>query len=199
MKKYKKYIRLGIYFCLFAILIGMFVYLGKKDYGSDVVKYSDNEKFSMEYSDIPVDNGFKYISSYNFSELLKSGTGIVFAGFSSNEWSQYYVKYLYDVLKDKNLTSLYYYDALKDRSRQSKYYLLVEDLLSDYLYRNDKGNISLDTPAVIFIKDGNVVHFDDETAITRNNVSPSDYWTEDRISAFEIKINSYLDGEDFNG
>lgn len=199
MKKYKKYIRLGIYLCLFAILIGMFVYLGKKDYGENVTKYSDAEKFSMEYSDIPSSNNFKYINSYDFSELLKSGTGIVYAGFGSNEWSKYYVKYLYDILGSKNLTSLYYYDVLKDRSRQSKYYLIVEDLLSDYLYCNDKGNISLNTPAVIFIKNGKVVYFDDETAITRNNVSPSDYWTEDRINAFEIKINGYLDGEDFNG
>src|SRR5574344_1686610 len=194
MNKNKKRFRIVVYLCLYIILIGMFVYLGKRDYGTGVVNYTDAEKFNIEYPEIPDYNNFKYLNAYNLDELLKNGTGIVFIGFSSNDWSQYYVKYLYSVLKNRNLSNLYYYDALKDKTRQNKYYLDIVSSLSNYLYQDDRGNVILNTPIVIFIKDGKVIYYDDETAISRNNVEPSDYWTDDRINAFETKISSYLDG-----
>lgn len=195
----KKYLRIFIYVCLYAAVIGMFVYLGKKDYGNNVNKYSDSEKFSIEYPNIPSDNKFKYIYAYEVADLLKNGTGIIYIGFSSNDWSQYYVNYLYDVLKDKNVDNIYYYDVLKDRSRQGKYYMEIVDILTKHLYETDTQKVSLNTPAVVFVKDGDIVYYDDETSLTRYNVSPSDYWTEDRINNFENKINIYADGEDYNG
>lgn len=195
----KKYLRIFIYVCLYAAVIGMFVCLGKKDYGNNVNKYSDSEKFSIEYPNIPSDNKFKYIYAYEVADLLKNGTGIIYIGFSSNDWSQYYVNYLYDVLKDKNVDNIYYYDVLKDRSRQGKYYMEIVDILTKHLYETDTQKVNLNTPAVVFVKDGEIVYYDDETSLTRYNVSPSDYWTEDRINNFENKINIYADGEDYNG
>ena len=195
----KKFLRMFIYLCLYAAVIGMFIYLGKKDYGDNIAKYTDAQKFNVEYPDIPVDNNFKYIYAYELTDLIKHGTGIVYIGFSSNDWSQYYVNYLYDALKEDNIDNIYYYDLLKDRSRQGKYYMEIVDLLSNYLYENDNKKVSLNTPMVLFIKDGVVVHYDDETSLTRYNVNPSDYWTEDRINCFEDKINTYVNGEDYNG
>src|SRR5574344_242438 len=178
----KKFVRLFIYFCLFAIVIGMFVYLGKKDYGKNVVKQTDSEKFHQEYPEIPIENNFNYLNTYDTYNLIKNGTGILYLGFSSNEWSQYYVKYMYEVLEDKNLDNIYYYDLLKDRTRQSKYYNEIVDLLSSHLYRSDSSTAQIYTPCLLFIKNGKIIFYDDETAIGRNNVSPSDYWTENRIT-----------------
>lgn len=195
----KKYVRICIYLCLYAVLIGMFIYLGKKDYGNHVVKYSDNEKFNQDYPEIPVDNNFNYINANDVVNLLNNGTGVIYIGFASNEWSQYYVKYMYEALKEKNLDNIYYYDSVKDKSRQSKSYNEIINILKDYLYRNDDDKVDIETPCLIFVKNGVITFFDDETAITRTNMKPSDYWSEDQIATFEAKINSYMDGEDYNG
>ena len=69
----------------------------------------------------------------------------------------------------------------------------MEQLLSDYLYELDNGNIHILTPALIFVKDGKIMYFDDETAIERNNLTPDYYWTEEKIETFKSKIIAYVD------
>ncbi len=186
----KKYSRIIIYCLLFAILIGMFIYLGKKDF-SDTTKQSDNVKFASEYS-INKDNPFVYSYGSEIVDIIKNKSGIIYLGFSSNDWCKYYVKYLYDVLKDNDVKKVYYYDLLKDRSKNTKNYLELENLLSDYLYKLDNGNIHVLTPALLFVKNGKIIYFDDETSIERNNLTPDLYWTNENIDNFKNKINTYI-------
>ena len=186
----KKYVRLCIYLVLFAILIGIFIYLGKKDF-SDTSKQSDNIKFASEYN-IDKDNPFVYSYGSQVVDIIKNKSGIIYLGFSSNDWCKYYIKYLYDVLKDNNVKKVYYYDLLKDRSKNNKHYMELEELLSDYLYKLDNGNIHVLTPALIIVKDGKIMYFDDETSIERNNLTPDLYWTSDKVEAFKTKINTYI-------
>ena len=186
----KKYIRLSIYFILFTALIGAFIYLGKKDF-SDTTKKEDNVKFAQEYS-INKDNPFVYTYGSEVVDIIKNKSGIVYLGFSSSDWCKYYIKYLYDVLKDNDVKKVYYYDILKDRTKNTKYYRELENLLSDYLYELDNGNIHVLTPALLFVKDGKVIYFDDETSIERNNLTPDQYWTNEKIDTFKNKINTYI-------
>ena len=186
----KKYIRLSIYFILFTALIGAFIYLGKKDF-SDTTKKEDNVKFAQEYS-INKDNPFVYTYGSEVVDIIKNKSGIVYLGFSSSDWCKYYIKYLYDVLKDNDVKKVYYYDILKDRTKNTKYYRELENLLSDYLYELDNGNIHVLTPALLFVKDGKVIYFDDETSIERNNLTPDQYWTSERVDTFKNKINTYI-------
>lgn len=186
----KKVVRKIIYCLLFILLIGAFIYLGKKDF-SDVSKQSDNVRFAQEYS-INKENPFVYSYGSQIVDIIKNKSGIIYLGFSSNEWCKYYIKYLYDVLRDSDIKKVYYYDILKDRAKNTKHYLELENLLSDYLYKLDNGNIHVLTPALIFVKDGKIVYFDDETSIERNNLTPDLYWTSEKVDAFKSKINTYI-------
>ena len=192
----KKYVRIAVYFILFAVLIGAFIYLGEKDFKEEK-DLTDAQRFAYEYN-IDHNNMFKYSYGSEIVDVIKNKTGIIFLGFANNDWSKYYVKYLYDVLKLNNIKNVYYYDLQRDRGTSTKYYRELERLLSDYLYKQDTGETRIYTPALIFVKDGKIIHFDDETSINRNNIKAEDYWTVDKIGAFKGKIDAYLKEVNYN-
>ena len=191
----KKITRNFIYLILFALLIWGFIYLGKKDFSSTI---SDGERFSKEYQTIPNDNPFVYVGSNKVLRILNNETGIILVGFSSNAWMQEYVKQLYPILKENNITKVYYYDVVEDRTKKTKNFRQIEDLLSTYLKNTDMGAEYLFTPALIFVKDGKVINYDDETSLISYNMNPTTYWNSDAISAFKNKINVYLSEVDYN-
>ena len=186
----KKYIRVIIYAILFTLLIGTFIYLGKKDFTVDK-NQSDGERFALEYK-IDKENPFVYSYGAEIVDIIKNRTGLIYLGFSSNDWSRYYVRYLNEVLEANNVKKVYYYDLLKDRVKYTKPYRELEELLTDYLYELDSGKIAISTPAFIIVNDGKIVYFDDETAIERNNITPDYYWTNEKIEAFKSRIDSII-------
>ncbi len=191
----KKVLRGMIYLILFAILIWGFIYLGKKDFSTNI---SDAELFSKEYKAVSSDNPFVYVTSSDVLDILKNKTGIILVGFQSNAWMQEYVKQLYPILRDNNIKKVYYYDVLEDRTKKTKNFREIEDLLSNYLKITDMGVEYLFTPALIFVKNGEVVNYDDETSLVSINMQPNTYWDNDTISAFRDKINIYLSEVDYN-
>lgn len=193
----KKYIRSFIYICLFAILIGAFIYIGKKDFADNQPKYTDPERFAIEYN-VTKENNFKYVYGSQLIDAIKNKkeTGIVYLGFSSNDWSLKYVKYLMEVLNMHPVKNCYYYDMLKDRTKSTKYYRELENILNNYLYETDNGNTTINTPALFIIKDGNITFFDDETSVIRKNDTPDNYWNNERVENFKNKLLSALEGVD---
>ena len=191
----KNYIRYGIYAILFALLIGAFIYLGEKDF-KEQKDQTDAQRFALEYG-IDEDNMFKYSYGSEVVDIIKNKTGVIYLGFSSNEWSRYYVTYLYEVLKINHINTVYYYDIQKDRNVSSKYYRELQRILTPYLYQLDSGEFKLFTPALILVKNGKIIHFDDETSIQRGTM-PSNYWTVDRANEFKVKIDSYLREVNYN-
>lgn len=178
-----------IYFILFALLIWGFIYLGKKDFSSTI---SDSERFSKEYQSIPADNPFTYVGSSGVLKILNGETGIILVGFSSNNWMQEYVKQLYPILKENNIKKVYYYDVIEDRMKKTKNFRQIEDALSKYLKITDMGTEYLFTPALIFVKDGKIINYDDETSLVSYDMQPATYWNSDAITNFKNKINVYL-------
>ncbi len=191
----KKMTRNFIYLVLFAFLIWCFVYLGKKDFSSTI---TDAERFSKEYTTIDTDNPFVYVNSNRVLNILNNETGIILVGFSSNAWMQEYVRELYPVLKENNITKVYYYDVIEDRTKKTKNFRQIEDLLSKYLKITDMGAEYLFTPALIFVKDGKIINYDDETSLVSFDMRPDTYWNEDAITSFHNKINTYLSEADYN-
>ena len=191
----KKFTRNFIYLILFAFLIWCFVYLGKKDFSSTI---TDAERFSKEYTSIEKENPFVYVGSNRVLEILNNETGIILVGFSSNAWMQEYVKELYPVLKENNISKVYYYDVIEDRTKKAKNFRQIEDLLSKYLKITDMGAEYLFTPALIFVKDGKIINYDDETSLVSYDMRPNTYWNEDAINNFSNKINTYLREADYN-
>jgi len=193
----KKYLRAFIYLVLFSILLGAFVYLGKKDFQKQDI--TDAERFNQDYPEISVNNKFVYVNSNEVIDLLSNGTGILFIGFPSNEWAQYYVKNFYNVVVKYDVKEIYYYDVLKDRSKNTKRYREIEEILKSHLMKTDEEKEYLFTPALIFIKNGQIVYYDDETSIISSTETPENYWNENNINLFSARMNLYLNGENYNG
>ena len=191
----KKMTKNFIYLVLFAFLIWCFVYLGKKDFSSTI---TDAERFSKEYTTIDTDNPFVYVNSNRVLNILNNETGIILVGFSSNAWMQEYGRELYPILKENNITKVYYYDVIEDRTKKTKNFRQIEDLLSKYLKITDMGSEYLFTPALIFVKDGKIINYDDETSLVSFDMRPDTYWNEDAITSFHNKINTYLSEADYN-
>lgn len=191
----KKMTKNFIYLVLFAFLIWCFVYLGKKDFSNTI---TDAERFSKEYTTIDTDNPFVYVNSNRVLNILNNETGIILVGFSSNAWMQEYVRELYPILKENNIMKVYYYDVIEDRTKKTKNFRQIEDLLSKYLKITDMGSEYLFTPALIFVKDGKIINYDDETSLVSFDMRPDTYWNEDAITSFHNKINTYLSEADYN-
>jgi hypothetical protein len=192
----KKYLKMSIYIVLFALLIGAFIYIGEKDFKEEA-NITDGQRFANDYN-IDENNMFKYSYGSEIVDVIKNKTGIIYLGFASNEWARYYIKYAYSMFKLNEIKQVYYYDIQKDRNVSSKYYRELQGLLSSYLYELDSSETKIYTPALIFVKDGKIIHYDDETSINRKDLKPSDYWTDERINDFKYKINSYLKEVNYN-
>lgn len=190
----KKLTRMFIYLFLFGLTLGAFVYLGKKDYG---IKISDAKKFSREYK-ISENNKFKYVKSYEVLDIIEHKSGVILMGFSNNEWMQYYVRYLNEAVNEDDIKTVYYYDLLEDRTRKNKNFVKIEDIMSSYLKQTDDGKEYLFTPALVFVKNGQIINYDDETSLVSYKTNPESYWTLDQVTNFKNKISIYLGEEDYD-
>ena len=165
---------------------------------------SDSTKFAEEYKMADkngknIDNVFTYRSMNQIIKILENGTGIVYFGFPECPWCQQYVYYLNEVAKSKGLEKVYYRNILNDRKNNTSEYQKVVSLLNDYLQYDEEGNKRLYVPAVIAVKDGKIVGFDDETAWdTKGYKTPADYWKNEDLSALKKKLGNMIDAIDKN-
>ena len=61
--------------------------------------------------------------------------------------------------------------------------------MSDYLQYDDDGNKRIYVPAVIAVKDGKIIGFDDETSYdTKGYENPQDYWENEDLDALKEKL-----------
>lgn len=179
---------------IFALLI-LLIFLGKKDY--DVDKTKDNKRFDKEYSMVNKENVFKYTDEEEVLNILKTN-GIIFMAFKENEWSNYYAKLLNEAAKTTGVKEIYYYNFLPDRNKKSVDYKKITELLKNYLKKNDLGEINLNAPCLIVVKDGNINAYDDETSEVLGNETPESYWTDEKmiqkLEQFKIIFTSFLGG-----
>lgn len=165
---------------------------------------SDSTKFAEEYKMTDkngknIDNAFTYRSMNQIIKILENGTGIVYLGFPECPWCQQYVYYLNEVAKSKGLEKVYYRNILNDRKNNTSEYQKVVSLLNDYLQYDEEGNKRLYVPAVIAVKDGKIVGFDDETAWdTKGYKTPADYWKNEDLGALKKKLGNMIDAIDKN-
>ena len=179
---------------LFVLIIGAFIFVGTRDFTKEVVV--DNERFDLEYCNVSKDNVFVYANAQDVYTRFKSGNAIVFMGFPSNKWSGYYAEMLNTAAKESGIKEILYYDFKKDRENKNATYQSIVLKLSSYTYTNDNGVQNVYAPTMFMIKDGKVLHFDNETAIMIGNLSPDVYWNENKkavqISKFKLMFQDYL-------
>lgn len=159
---------------------------------------TDSEKFAREYGWVDefgnkIDNVFVYRTPEEIIKILKNGTGIVYLGFPECPWCGQYVVYLNEVAKKNNVKKINYLNILEDRKNNTDAYKEITSILSDYLQYDDDGNKRIYVPAVIAVKDGKIVGFDDETSYdTKGYENPQDYWENEDLAGLKDKLSCMM-------
>lgn len=154
---------------------------------------TDAKKFAKEYTKLTSDNYFVYKNDEEIIKILEHGTGIVFVGFPECPWCQAYAPILNEVADIEGLEKIYYYNILEDRKNNTEPYKKIVSILSDYLRYNEEGNKRIYVPAVIAVKEGEIVGFDDETSYdTKGLDNPDEYWTKEEVVDLKDKLTTMI-------
>lgn len=154
---------------------------------------TDAEKFKEEYSQVGEYNVFVYKNEEEIIKILKHGTGVIYLGFPECPWCQAYVPYLNEVADIEGLEKISYYNIYDDRKENTEFYQEVVDIIKDYLQYDDDGNKRIYVPAVVAVKDGEIIGFDDETSYdTLGYDDPAEYWTEDRVKHLKSNLTKMI-------
>ena len=179
---------------IIVILVAIIIFLLVGNKNEEQTVKSDAEKFSEEYTLVDKDNKFRYANIDEVIDTLEDGTGVVYLGFPECKWCQQYTVYLNELAKDRNIPEIMYYNIREDRQGNTKNYQTIVNILKDYLPEDEEGNPRVYVPAVIFMSNGKILGFDDETAYdTKGYDEPSEYWKKERVDNLKDKLNSYLD------
>ena len=153
------------------------------------VKKSDGERFAEEYSTMSSDNRFTYRSIQEIINILKRGTGVVYLGFPECPWCSEYVIHLNEVATASGITKIYYKNILNERKNNTEEYQELVSILSDYLRYDEEGNKRIYVPAVIVVKEGKIIGFDDETSYdTKGYSTPKEYWENEDLKGLKSKL-----------
>lgn len=158
-------------------------------YYLNLTKVTDASKFKEEYSRVSEDNVFVYRTDKEIIEILKHGTGIVYLGFPECPWCQAYVSYLDEVAKETKIEKIYYLNILEIRKNNTKEYQEIVSLLDNYLSYDEEGKKRIYVPAIVAVKEGEIIGFDDETSHdTKGYETPEEYWKNEDLDGLKAKL-----------
>ena len=188
MKNLKKFL-LGAILIVIGLILLYFFFIRKDDN-----KETDALRFKNEYSKVSDNNPFVYRNIDQIINILEKGTGVVYLGFPECPWCQAYVPYVEEVAKKVGIDKVYYFNILEDRKNNSEKYQKIVKILNEYLPNDEEGNKRVFVPALITVKDGKILLFNDETSLdTKGYEKPEDYWknegNEDLKLLFEKAFN----------
>ena len=165
-----------IYILLFAIIIYLFILIGTKDYNSTI---PDSELISEKFSMLEKDNIYEYANA-SVARMVASGTkGIVLFG-TDNEWVNYYASIVNDIAKNMGINKIYYYDFTDNRDNNNATYEDILNKLNNYVVYNDYGTADIYAPTLLIVAGGKVIYFDSETSFISGNITPKNYWTNEK-------------------
>lgn len=155
-------------------------------------------QFAKDYSEVTQDHSYRMIDAERGLEILERGTGIVYFGFPDCPWCQAYVPLLQDAVSSYSDLPIWYVDIQKDREENSEAYQRITEFGKEYFKLDQEGEPRIFVPFVFFVKNGEIIMTDDETSVMDEEVTPEEYWTEEKKSEFKIKIYEGLTaiGED---
>lgn len=149
----------------------------------------DATEFKKEYKEVAKDNVFVYKSTDEIISILQNGTGVIYLGFPDCKWCQAYVPMLDEIAKEVKVDEIYYLNIYDQRKGNTKNYQKIVSLLKGYLRFDENGKEKIYVPAVIAVKDGKIIGFDDETSYdTEEEKDPTKYWTKERKEAFKLRL-----------
>lgn len=171
----------------FVIMLGLFIYLGTRSFGSDE---TDAVRFSNEFPSVSEDNVFVYATA---SEVLDAidGYTIVLFGSSANEFTEEYANLINEVASSTvsdsgvSITTVLYYDFISDRTNNNGNYELIVKTLEPYLLTDDLKNTEIYAPTILIVSDGFVEYIDTDVNFVNGSISSSEYWTDYNKDAFK--------------
>lgn len=187
MKKEKIILGVVLVAIIVLVIFSAYKYFSKEN--TVLEKKTDAEKFALEYTKLTNDNVFVYRNIDEIIRIFEHGTGIVYLGFPECPWCQEYVYYLNETAKEYGVEKIYYFNILGDRDNNTDNYLKLVDILDEYLQYDEEGNKRIYVPAVIAIKDGEILGFDDETSWdTKGYETPEEYWQNEDLEGLKNKF-----------
>lgn len=153
----------------------------------------DIDKFASEYTLVDNDNIFEYKYIDDIIETISNGTGIVFLCTPESAWCQRYALYLNDSLKKYGIEKVSYMNIKAYREINTTKYRKLVELLKEYEYKDDLNNSRIVTPDLTFVKNGIIIAHDNETSLVTSDNVPEEYWNQEKINSFDLKIKSFVD------
>ena len=156
-------------------------------------KETDAQRFAKEYQTISEYNYYVYRNAEEIIKILEHGTGAVYLGYPECPWCGAYVPMLNDVANLYGLEKIYYYNIKDARDSKTEEYKKIVSILEEHLPYDNEGNKRVYVPAVIFVQNGEIIGFDDETAYdTKGAETPEEYWTEEEQKELKNKLSTYV-------
>lgn len=190
-KKKKILIIFGIVIFIVMIIFGINYFRNKN--------LNDSDKFAKEYNLVDTDgklqkNVFVYKNGLEIINILKHGTGLVYLGFPECPWCGEYVKHLNEVAMENGVDKIYYKNVLGDRITKNRTYKYILKKLNKQLQYDEEGNKKLYVPALIAVKNGKIVGFNDETAWdTKGYKTAKEYWEHEDLDGLKQKFKKMID------
>jgi thiol-disulfide isomerase/thioredoxin len=137
-----------------------------------------NAELSFIEIDIAENNPFVFAEFDEINELAANGTGIIYLGFPECPWCRAMLpvltnaaidfgvdKILYrNILDERNILERYEGEIIEIRAGEPGYYRLLEilgDIAPVYTGLDDESIRRIFVPALIFVKDGNVIAYEE--------------------------------------
>ena len=143
------------------------------------------------YSDIDNDV-FEVVNGTKLINVIRNGKSIILIGSKTSAWSSYYIKLINEMIDVMSIDKVYYYDINNDKVLLNSNYYEILQLLDGYLLSTDNSTNNLFAPSLYIIENGRVLYYNVDTAVMKNTLNPSDYWTEENINSFNKEIEDAI-------
>lgn len=152
----------------------------------------ESDSFLSAYTELEDDSAFYEGDHDSVEKMLAHGTGILYFSFPECPWCQKYTPILADLATQADVRILYY-DIHQDKEDDREWYDTIaaeidgkESAISRY---DNDGNRLIYMPLVLFLDEGTIIGYDDETCdISSSEYMPDTYWTAEKKEALSQKL-----------
>lgn len=168
--------------------------------GKPVTKSTEKKEevnLATSYTGLPKDHQFEQMKKEDVLNFLKHGTGVLTLGFPECKWCQAYYPDLNEVLKMASLKTKYF-NIYEQKKSDRAFYDQVATILEKnnttgkkiVKYDND-GKQVIYVPLVLFVEQGKIVGFDNETSEV-SGMETKDYWTSEKRASLKERLTQLV-------
>lgn len=187
-KLFKNKLQMIIYILLMIIILILFIVIGKHDFNKNIS--TEAEQFNQIFTNVPKENVFKFSNAQEVNNIInsKKSKGIILFGFKANNWTSYYAQYIDEIAKEMDINEVLYYDFESDRKDKNGTYETIVNSLSVYTKYTDYNTSEIYAPTLLVVKNGEILLYDDSTAVRSGNYTPDIYWQDYQIEDFKSTL-----------